>query len=152
PPLVATRQDLSGHIDRLSVPVGSFARDTRAAEASIVANHLSDLHAQGLLWKSMTLLFRTRLAVNQYTAVLKEKNIPFRTILGESLLERPETIAMTFLLKNYAAPSDPEKATITTALAYSPLCGFTAPLETQPLTPFLESLFEKTVSLFPEDV
>lgn len=152
PPLVATRKDLAGEIDRLTIAQEGYARDIRTAEARAVAEHLSRLREQGVLWKSMTLLFRTRHAVSYYEAVLKELKIPYRTSVGESLLERPEVIAATALLKKLASPSEAEGRLIETLLSHSPLAGFTSDLSLIPLPSFIEDLFEKIVPLFPQAI
>jgi len=152
PPLVATRQDLAGHVDRLSIPVDGLAREIRKSEAKGVADHLTELRRQGHLWKSMALLFRTRHAVSHYVAVLKDAEIPYRASMGESLLERPEVIATTFLLKKCASPPDREKSFIETALSHTPLAGFPPPDAGAAISPWIETFFAGIISLFEPEV
>lgn len=152
PPLVATRKDLVGGIDRLTIAQEGYARDIRTAEARAVLDHLSRLRGNGLLWRSMALLFRTRHAVAFYEGVLKELKIPYRTSMGESLLERPEIIAATTLLKRLAGPSEAERPLIEATLSHTPLVRFSSDLSPMPLPSFIEGLFEKIVPLFPQAV
>jgi ATP-dependent exoDNAse (exonuclease V) beta subunit len=150
PPMKAIRTD-GGGVERLWIedgPAGEF----RAAEATAVVRRFKELRAEGHLWKTMALLFKTRKAVPAYEEALKAEGVPYRTSLGEPLLERPEILTLLFWMQKRAGASESETAFLKTALQHSVLKGFSEDLELNPLSAYLDGFFDKVQPLFPETV
>jgi ATP-dependent exoDNAse (exonuclease V) beta subunit len=100
----------------------------------------------------MAVLFKTRKAVPFYEAAFKEKVIPYRTSLGEPLLERPEILAFLFWMERKIISSDAQKAFLETGISHSALKSFSEDFPADPLPAYLDSLFAATEPLFPESV
>lgn len=148
PPMKAMRKD-EGFVERLWIEDGPAA-EFRAAEASAVTQRLLELRSEGHLWKTMALLFKTRKAVPAYEEALRARGIPYRTSLGEPLLERPEILSLLFWMQKRAGTSASEASFLSTALNHSLLKDFTEDLALDPLPAYLDGLFEKIIPLFPE--
>ena len=149
--LVPKRTEAIGFVDVLPIDAKGLT-EIRATEASVVASHLQSLRDKGIPWKSMALLFRTRRSVPAYEAAFRERNVPYVTSLGEPLLERPEVITLLFLMRKIIGVSETERVFLDAGLSYSVLASFTEEIALDPLTSFIETLFEKTTPLFPEVV
>ena len=102
-------------MERLFLPDDGTLTDLRAVEARTVANRLKTLREEGETWKSMAVLFKTRKAVADYERAFKEAGIPYRTSLGEPLLERPEILTLLFWMQRKA--QNKENAFLNTAIA-----------------------------------
>ena len=149
PPMTSVRTDPPGRVERLDLEDGKLG-DLRMAEAEAVARRLAGLRQEGHLWKSMAVLFKTRKAVPAYEAAFKAYEIPYRTSLGEPLLERPEVLALLFWMERKAGASEREIPFLDTGLRHSPLRDFPEDIAPDPLPACLDALFEKTEALFPE--
>lgn len=148
PPMKAMRTD-EGKVERLWIEDGPAA-EFRAGEARAVTGRFKELRNEGHLWKTMALLFKTRKAVPAYEEALKAEGIPYRTSLGEPLLERPEILTLLFWMQKRAGASENETAFLNTALQHSALKDFSEDLELNPLSAYLDGLFEKIQPLFSE--
>jgi superfamily I DNA/RNA helicase len=151
PPMRSTR-DAGGAVERLEISEDATLTDFRAAEAAAVASRLATLRREGTLWKSMAVLFKTRKAVPAYENAFRAQGIPYRTSLGEPLLERPEVLALLFWMERRTATSEKEIAFLDTGLRHTPLKEFSEEIAPDPLPACLDALFERTVPLFPENV
>lgn len=151
PPMKASRTD-AGKVERLAIPDDGTLGELRTAEARAVADRLKALRAQGDLWKSMAVLFKTRKAVADYEKAFKEAGIPYRTSLGEALLERPEILTLLFWMQRKAEGPEKENKFLDTALKHSALKNFREDFPADPLSAYLDQLFEAVTPLFPESV
>lgn len=149
PPMKAVRGP-GGAVERLFLEDEGTLGDLRAAEAEAVARRLATLRREGQLWKTMAVLFKTRKAVPAYECAFKTHGIPYRTSLGEPLLERPEILALLFWMERKAGASEREIPFLDTGLRHSPLKDFAEEISPDPLPACLDALFEKTEPLFPE--
>jgi ATP-dependent helicase/nuclease subunit A len=152
PPMKASRMETAGAVERLSIPDEGTLGEFRTAEARAVAERLKALRAQGDLWKSMAVLFKTRKAVADYEKAFKEAGIPYRTSLGEALLERPEILTLLFRMQRKAEGPERENKFLDTALKHSALKDFREDFPADPLSAYLDRLFEAVTPLFPESV
>lgn len=152
PAMKATRTDAPGRVEKLFLPDDGTLGEFRAAEAQAVAGRLKSLREAGELWKSMAVLFKTRKAVADYEKAFKEAGIPYRTSLGEPLLERPEILSLLFWMERKAEGPEKENAFLDTALKHSALKDFRQDIAADPLSAFLDQLFEAATPLFPEAV
>jgi ATP-dependent helicase/nuclease subunit A len=152
PPMKAVRADEAGVVERLRIPDEGTLEDLRKAEAGEVAKRLSDLRKEGQLWRSMAVLFKTRKAVSFYEKAFKAQGIPYRTSLGEPLLDRPEILSLLFWIERKVGTTETEKAFLETGLAHSALKNFSEEFPPDPLSEYLDRFFEATEPLFPEAV
>jgi superfamily I DNA/RNA helicase len=150
PPMKAVRPP-GGTVERLAIPGEGTLGEFREAEAAAVARRLASLRKEGHLWKTMAVLFKTRKAVPAYEGAFKAEGIPYRTSLGEPLLERPEVLALLFWMERRAGATERRTAFLDTGLSHSPLKDFKEEIPPDPLPTCLDTLFEKTGPLFPED-
>ncbi|HEX5036449.1 MAG TPA: ATP-dependent helicase [bacterium] len=151
PPMKASRTDTAGAVERLMIPDEGTLGEFRTAEARAVADRLKALRARGDLWKSMAVLFKTRKAVADYEKAFKEAGIPYRTSLGEALLERPEILTLLFWMQR-KGEGQKENKFLDTALKHSALKDFKEDFPADTLSAYLDQLFEAVAPLFPESV
>lgn len=148
--LVAMRREVAGEVEILPLSVSRPAEAHRRHEAEEVCRRIQKLHDEGCPWGDMTLLFRTRKAVPFYEGALRQNDIPYETSLGEPLLERPEVLAIIFLMRKMIE-GGPKNRLLTTALGCSPLAAFSEIIPPDPIDAFLDQIFEKAVPLFSEE-
>ncbi len=112
PPLVAAAELLEETLEQTMDCVechllesGKIA-ETRASESTWLSEKIQALHHGGIAWNRIALLFRTRRAIPLFADALKARNIPYQTQDEKTLLERPEALRISFLLKKLLHPQD----------------------------------------------
>ncbi len=83
----STAQQSCPHV--LSLPSSASIQEFRELEAAEVAAHILHLHAQGIPFTQIALLFRTRKAMPLFAQQLTSRHIPFQMGSRGSLLETP---------------------------------------------------------------
>ncbi len=152
PPLIAKApKTANGSVECLSLPEVSGIQALRECEATAIAARLVSLREEGYPWKKMALLFRTRKSVPIYLQSLREKGIPIRSSLGEPLLDRPEVLAVHFLLKKLSTTDETVRRFCDIALPFSPLRSFEEAIPCDPLSSFMEGLVGKVFPLFTDE-
>ena len=78
----------------------------RRIEGQLIAEEVLRLHAAGVPYGKISILFRTFASIPTYLRPLRERNIPFVVDGGKDFIKRPEIKQSLAVLRTLAQPSD----------------------------------------------
>jgi len=85
---------------------GALIDARRRVEGQLIAEEVERLHAEGVDYGKISILFRTFASIPTYLRPLRERNIPFVVDGGKDFIKRPEIKQSLAVLRTLAQPSD----------------------------------------------